>query len=248
MNLSKARLTALGGSLALLVLVLLGWFFVLSPQMSKAGEIKEQTASVEASNTKLMAQIKAAQEQEANLGEARSYAAALGARFPQTAAQADMFAQIKDAAARAGIPEKNVTALTPTVPQGGGPAGTATGGATVPQAGAAKGVATLQVSLTVSGTQPQLIKFLTMLESMPRSYLIDTLSVGPSGESAKMYTLSINGTMFALQAPIDPATVKTAQPGVPAPTPTMTAGPGAPTISPTASEPVPAPSATTAAP
>ena len=222
MSMSKSRLTTAVGSLALLVLVLLSWFLVLSPQMSKATEIKEQTEAVTAANATLTVQIAKVRAQEANLDAERAVARALAARFPATAAQSEMFVQVRQAAGKAGIADTNVTALTPSVPQGG--AGTVGGGKiTVGAPGAPKGVASLQVGLTVSGTYTQMTKFLATLETMPRAYLIDTLALAPAGDSNRAYTLTITGTMFALQAPVDPADA--ARAGA---VPTAGANPGAP--------------------
>lgn len=225
MSMSKSRLTMVGGSLILVVLVVLSWFLVLSPQLAKASEIKDQTEIVKTSNATLTTQIAKIRAQEANLDAERQIARALTARFPATAAQADMFGQIRQAAAQAGIADKNVTALTPSVPQGG--AGAAAGGTkvTVGAQGAAKGVASLQVGLTVSGSYVQMTKFLSTLEAMPRAYLIDTLALAPAGDTDKAYTLTITGTMFALQAPVDPAdAVKNGAAQTPAPGTTTAPG------------------------
>jgi Tfp pilus assembly protein PilO len=233
---SKARLTMVGGTLALVILVLIGWFLVLSPQMAKAGEIKEQIEVTDTQNTGLRTQIAKIEQQEAGLAEQRAFAAALASRFPATAAQAEMFSQIRTAAAKAGIGESALTALTPSVPQGGTGAATGNGPVTLPGTGV-KGVASLQVGMSVTGTYTQMTKFLSTLESMPRAYLIDSISMGPGGEGSA-YTLTITGSMFALQAPVDPDDAAK----VPAPSaPTSPTAP-APGTAPAGGAPSPAPS------
>ncbi|WP_148611657.1 hypothetical protein [Nocardioides rubriscoriae] len=208
-NLNKLALTKLVGGAVVLLILVVGYLLVLSPRMSKVDEIKAQTESTAQNNQAVATTIADLEDKKAGLDAQRRIAKALARRFPTTAVQADMFADIRDAAAQAGIKDENVTALTPTVPVTADSLA-ANGGATLPQAGvpAGTGMATSQVSATVTGTRQQLQTFLAAMEGQSRSYLFDTAGLSPAGETdgapSSNYTLALTGSMFLLPAVVDP--------------------------------------------
>uniref|UniRef100_UPI002B273E97 hypothetical protein n=1 Tax=Nocardioides sp. TaxID=35761 RepID=UPI002B273E97 len=131
-NLDKVALTKLvGGAIVLLVLVV-GYLLVISPRMSEIDEIKAQTDSTRQNNRVVAMTIADLEQKKAGLEDRRKVAAALAERFPSSVQQSAMFADIRDAADRAGIADEDVTALTPTVPVAVGSV-SADGGATLPQ-------------------------------------------------------------------------------------------------------------------
>ena len=129
---NKSRSTVVFGSLILVVLIAAGWFLLLSPRMGKPGEIRAEQDQVAAVNATTEASIKDLQEKQKQLPQAREYASRLAERFPSTAAQAEMFEMVRDAARAAGIPEQNITDLTPSVPAIGG---ALDGSVTLPETG-----------------------------------------------------------------------------------------------------------------
>ena len=220
-NLDKVALTKLvGGAVVLLVLVA-GFLLVLSPQMSEVDEIKAQTESARQNNQVVTTTITDLEQKQAGLDDRRKVAAALAERFPSAVRQSAMFADIRDAAARAGIADEDVTALSPTVPVAVGSIG-ADGGATLPQAGTAPvaGLATMEVSATVTGTREQLRSFLAAMEDQERSYLFDTAGLSAATADGSVdgadvgYTLTVAGSMFLLPEVPDPDA-----PATPAPAP-----------------------------
>ncbi len=224
-NLSKLAMTKAVGSAVVLLVLVVGYLLVLSPRLSEVDEIRAQIDTTAQNNGVVTTTIADLEQKKAGLDDQRKVARALARKFPTTAAQSDMFADIRAAAEQAGISDEAVTALTPTVPVTAGSLA-ADGGATLPQDGApaATGMATMDVSASVTGTREQLRSFLAAMENQARSYLFDTAGLSPVAESGEAtgpagssgYTLTLTGSMFLLPAvpdPDDPA----AAPPVPAP-------------------------------
>lgn len=218
----KARTITIFGSLALVVILLLSWFLLLSPRMATANDLNLQREATAVQNVGTAARIAELEQMKANIGDTKADAEALAARFPATAAQSDLFILIREAAAKAGIPESNITDLTPGVPTLGSSDGSVTLAAppapaadpnAAPVAGAAAAapaptsqLGTMTLDVTVNGTSAQIIAFLKALENMDRSYLINSVNVGDSGAvgGAVNASATINGKMFTLPALVDP--------------------------------------------
>ena len=220
MNLNRVKQTYLIGGVAVLVVALLSWFFLVSPRMAQAGEIGERRAVTEQQNAASEARIIGLTKQKEGLVDERVIANALAMKFPPTADQATLFRQVLVAAQKAGIPEKNITALGPAAPVLGGPstgaklpgggaepaadAGGKTDGGTKPAvaAKAAENMATMAISFNATGTYTQMIDMLKNLEDLPRSFLITQVNLS-SGEAGK-FTIAIQGNMYVHREIPDP--------------------------------------------
>lgn len=237
---TKSRQTVLLGSLLLVILVVAAYMLVIGPRMGRASDIKDQTATLAQANDAIQTQITALDKQKEALPEARKYEEALETRFPPQIQQRQLFFAVRKAADQAGLPKNAVSEITPTVPQidsagvGGvtlpepavdptdptaEPAAPATPAPAAPVPAAAGQVASMGLTLAVTGTQDQLVKFLRALEAMDRSYLIDSVQFGSSGTGVVgnaggggAYTLAVSGKMYLLPAPVDP-TADEPQPG-----------------------------------
>lgn len=225
---TKTRMTIVGGSLALLLVVVAAWFLVLGGRMAKPGEIDTQTAAIVASTAQTRATIAEYKELEANLPSALGYAKTIEEKFPTTAEQPDLYTMVRQAALDAGIAEANITDLTPGVPAlltlaAAGPTGldpnaapdptAAQGAPTDPTADPAAAppvaapaptapMATMDVAVSVSGTKEQMTEFVENLEQMNRAYLIS--NIGQTSDEDGSFTLTVSGTMFMLPALVDP--------------------------------------------
>ena len=210
----KTTLIKLLGTLGLVVLLVASWFFLLSPQMDKVSDIKAQTEQTQMENTAKQAEISDLEQKEQQLPAAIAAATRLTDKFPPTAEQAALFSEIKRIAADAGIPEDNVTALTPAVPQKGSSDGSV-GVAEDPNAGSGAGdaaagqpgeIASMMVDITVTGAERQLVNFVNGLENADRSYLLSNVSYSPVSEEGggQTFSMSISGNMFLLPPLVDP--------------------------------------------
>lgn len=214
---SKSDATKIIGGLVVLAILLIGYLLVLSPRMGKPGEIKASAEQVAAATAVANAEAADLEQKQTDIAAEATIAEELSTRFPADAAQRDLFENIRKAASKADIPERDVTTVTPSVPQlgvvqggaavPGTPAVPAADGST-PAAPLAGTVASMQVSATVTGSYDQLVQFLGAIEDSNRSWLIDTVSLSPaeadSPEALKgKYTLTMAGATFMLpQMPV----------------------------------------------
>lgn len=203
MNMSKTRTVHVVGWAVLAATALGLGTFVVQPRFAAANRINAEVAAVQQTNGNLANLITTLTARTRDIRAEYARAAAIEAKFPPTAAQADLFTEVQNAASAAGIPAQNVAALTPGVPQ---PLSTG-GGAGLPGARVAGGVAVMNVGLTVTGSYTQLVAFLHNVENMPRAYLMQTVSLG-SGSTGSVYTLTVAGQMFVMSPP-PPPTVPT---------------------------------------
>lgn len=74
--LQESRLWLIGGAVATLVILLLGWLLLVSPQLTAASDIQDETASVETLNTTLVARIASLKKSESDLPELQADLAA----------------------------------------------------------------------------------------------------------------------------------------------------------------------------
>ncbi len=176
---TSTRRAQLAGAAALLAFAAAGWVFLLDPRLGRAADIQAKAAALRAGNDRTERQLADLRAKQANLPAERAYATALARRFPPTAAQPELFAQIRAAATRAGIPESAVTSLAPSVPQ---PMSTPTPGATAPPTPGSQ-LASMQLTLSVTAPYERLVAFIAELERMPRAYLISTVDIAPAAQA-----------------------------------------------------------------
>jgi Tfp pilus assembly protein PilO len=216
---NKIKQTYLIGGVAILLLALLSWFFLVSPRMAQASEIGEHRVAVEALNVKSAEQIALLTTLKNGLVKERTVAAALAVKFPPTADQPTLFRQIVTAAGQAGIPEKSITSLGPAAPILGSPSSGAKlpGAAAAPAAAedgdaaapakaapakTAENMATMAVSFNAEGTFDQMVKMLKNLENMPRSFLITQVNLSTADKGK--FTIAVQGNMYVHRAVPDP--------------------------------------------
>ena len=224
MRFNKITQTYLIGGVAIVLVAVLSWVFLLQPRVSQPGEIAEHQASVEAVNAKSAAQIVELTGLKNGLVNERKIAAALAVKFPPTADQPTLFRQILVAADKAGIPEKSITSLGPAAPILGAPSsgaklpsaapaaesadGSAAAAKAAPAKSGAENMATMAVSFNAEGNFTQMVAMLKNLEDLPRSFLITQVNLS-SADKGK-FTIAVQGNMYVHQTIADPEGPKTA--------------------------------------
>lgn len=201
MNLRTPMATKLLGSLALVLVAAVGWLFVLSPQSSELGEIQTRITDTRDQNDMLRLQLVSLQRQAQALGDTKAGAQALAEKFPPTADQPGLFEQVTSAAEAAGIPARDLTALTPTPPQ----VGTAdpAQGVQLPSQSTSADLARQSVTLSVEGSYAETATLLANLETMPRAYLVTSVTVSGATDSGGFVT-TIVGDMFVMPPAPEP--------------------------------------------
>ena len=184
-----------------LVLMAAAWFAGVSPTMSQAADLRDQTAKVTSSNEVLSAKITKLATEFKSLPDYQKQLTALRTQVPTTAQLSD-YLRALDAIATAhsvvlttitpspaqafvagvGTAPKPVPTPTTTASAGAMPSpttgtGSATGGTAAPAAAASSavpaGFAAIPVSLTVVGTYANTLAFLSDLQTAtPRLFLV----------------------------------------------------------------------------
>lgn len=205
MNLRTPLATKVVGGVSLLAVAALSWSLVIGPQGDDLSQAEEGLASARDQNATLTLRLTQLERQRSNLASTRRSAEELAEKFPPTADQPELFKEVTEAAAAAGIGSDGVTALTPTPPTLDGVDGTtqaepaADGSAPV----AAGGIGRQTVVVSASGSYDQTIRLLENLEHIPRAYLITAVSLS-ADESTELFTTTVSGDMFVLAPATDP--------------------------------------------
>lgn len=211
MKLRTPAATKIVGSLTLLIIIAVGWLFVVAPETDELGAVRVQITDTDAQNVLFAQQLFTLRLQAKDLDSTRATANALAAKFPPTADQPGVFEQVTTAALAAGIGSKAITALTPTPPAIGA-IDPLTGIAPVGEGD--ESLARQMVTLTVEGDYTATQDLLANLENIPRAFLIDsvTLTTGEvtPADLGISFTTTITGDMFVMPPAPDPDDVPVA--------------------------------------
>lgn len=201
MNLSTPGGTKILGAIALVVIAAGGWFLLVGPETTAVSETRTAVTDARDRNVLLSQQLATLKQEEAALAQTRAQAAQLSATFPPTADQPGLFTQVTAAADAAGYGPKDVTTLTPTAPTVGA-VDPASGVELAPTDGS-EVLARQTVSLTAEGSFAETRELLANLETMPRAYLITSVTLGVGADPGS-FTTTVTGDMFVM-APVEQA-------------------------------------------
>jgi type IV pilus assembly protein PilO len=180
------RLWLIGGGLVAFLLILIGFFLVISPQRSQTSKVDSQVRAAREQNVALQQRIDALRQQNKNLARYRAQLATAKLALPAATGMSDFLRSLQALGNTTGT---NVTSLTVGQPVDASSALTAAapGAASAPGAPAATTAAAappagtvpvvtvyaMAISAQVSGTPAALNKFLQQLQEVqPRAVLI----------------------------------------------------------------------------
>jgi hypothetical protein len=222
------RAWLIGGGIAAFVLLLIGYFFFVSPERSNTSSVDAQVATTQQQNAQLKARLDTLREQNQNLDKFRAELAKARLALPATSGVSDFLRSLQ---ALGGATHTDVTSLTVGQPVAVTPIANSTPGAPAapsaspsaspsPGAGSAVGapipaaapVYNLAITASVSGSAGALDNFLEQLQAVqPRAVLItqiaETTGAVTSGGTASAGGTSLQLTMQAFVAPEQPAAV-----------------------------------------
>jgi type IV pilus assembly protein PilO len=183
-------------AMASVLVLLAGWFLLVSPQRQSAEDIGAQAEAQVAGNAVTQTKIDALKVQYANLPTLQKQLAVVQTHMPETANLPGLLRNLSAAATAAGV---KLISVTPAAPS---PLGTAAQSGKASDSGlsAPGGVQVIGVTLTVSGPFANTRLFLTTLEAMPRSFLVTGLAIardtaGQSGSSSGTTTTKPGNTL-----------------------------------------------------
>ncbi|WP_340537197.1 hypothetical protein [Nocardioides sp. GXZ039] len=190
MNLKSAPVTILLGSVALVLLVALGWMALISPALGAIGETGDARAAAQDRADSATAELTRLRGQQANLPKTEKQADRLNAMWPATADQPAFFGQVADAASAAGISLDDLTVLSPGVPAlvGVDPNAPDTA-APKPEDASVSDIAAQEVTIGAKGDYESLAKFMAALEQMPRALLVSTATYEDDGGEGPVLTV-----------------------------------------------------------
>jgi Tfp pilus assembly protein PilO len=199
---NRMRTWSLGAAgLAFLILVA-GWFLLISPTKSKVSDLQAQTAAQNATNAGLQTQIAQLKLQNKNLPKQEAKLAKIRQHLPATPALPTFVRTLTTIAHESDVKLVVVTPTPPVVVTTQAPAPVATPSASASDGAAATDVAPaapvavptglkqIPVSITVSGGYYNIVQFLTKVEGLQRSMLVYGISIQPDDAAASAGTSS----------------------------------------------------------
>jgi Tfp pilus assembly protein PilO len=205
------RLWILGGLVAGLLMLLIGYTMFISPQNSSTSSARSEVSAAQLQNLKLQARIGVLRSEYTQLPKYQSDVRIAQLALPSTSGLPDFLRTLQSIGSSTAT---NVSALTV-----GAPTDVSTVAASLPaasagasSAGSVGRVFAIPITAQVSGTTSQLDQFLTQLQSVqPRAVLISQLVEGDGTSSAQGSSGTIRAgsslqlTMQAFVAPANPA-------------------------------------------
>jgi Tfp pilus assembly protein PilO len=205
------RLWILAGAVAIAVVLAVGWFFMVSPQYDQVGTLNGQAATSGDQVSLLQRRLAQLRKQNENLPAYLAELAKQRAALPTTSGLSDLLRELQTAGDATGAAVSGVNV----------------GGVTDVSAGGNRLYA-LPLTLTVTGSVPQLRAFLDQLQQVqPRAVLVTSASLssadtGGASAAPKASTapasISLGMKAFVAPGPTDVVSVPTGTPtAAPAP-------------------------------
>jgi type IV pilus assembly protein PilO len=207
---SVTRKWSLLAALLALAILVAGWFLLVAPKRSEAASLRDQTATQEDANERLLQQLAVLKAQQAELPQQRAKLAVMRTQIPDNPALPTLIRDLTDAGKKVGVSIDSMapsvpvpaTAAVPAAPVATTTETTTEGTDTAAAAAAAPAASPLfqvPLNLNVTGSYFELEQFVNKLEGLKRSFLVTGFTLAP-----------------AQGAPAAGA-AETAEPGAPAP-------------------------------
>jgi Tfp pilus assembly protein PilO len=180
---TKTRQWTVFTAIAVIVVLLAGWFLLVKPQSTKASTLRSEATTQQASNALIQTQIASLQNEQAQLPEQQKELQKFATQVPADASEPAAIRQLSAAATGSGV---NLVSLTPGTASAVAVAGAAPGSTalTAPSSSAGQ-LVQLPVTLAILGSYANVESFFLSLEKLPRALLVTGWSLCPTtGSSA----------------------------------------------------------------
>ena len=175
-----------GGALGAVLLLVVGWFLLIQPQLATADRLREQTATAQDGIASLKQKLAEARLQSQDLDGYRARLTKARAALPNTAALTTFLVDVEAAAVRAGVEFRGMIVGTPAQ-----------------VTGANAQLYALPISLTAAGSAAKLDGFLNDLQRVqPRAVLISTANLTPDASSVSLAGAAT--LLLGMRAYVDP--------------------------------------------
>jgi Tfp pilus assembly protein PilO len=203
-------------AVAVIVVLAAGWLLLVKPQKSKISDYQAQAQTQLQANSVLLTQIEQLQAEQSELPQEQRALQKFSTQIPNDAEEPTLIRQFTTAAHGAGVDLSSIGPGAATVVSASTASGAQTlGGATASTVGALN---SLPITLSVTGSYPNIESFFESLEKLPRALLVTGFSVSPGGVATgatgtNPLTVSITAQVF-----FTPPAATTAAPGTTAQT------------------------------
>jgi type IV pilus assembly protein PilO len=222
---TSSRTWTAGAAVVAVLLVVAGWFLLISPQRSAAADLRDQTSAQQATNSQIQLKTKQLQAQFASLPARQAQLAEIKQQMPDNPALPSLIRDLSSNAEDAAVTLVSVSPGTPEVLTGvnGAAAPSAPG---QPAQVADGGVLAIPTTVVVSGSYAQLTLYMQKLQtSMRRAYLVENIQLAeddddavavPASTKGSVLRMTVTGKLFMLTAAAPnaaaPVTAPTAAP------------------------------------
>jgi Tfp pilus assembly protein PilO len=172
---TDTRKWTLGAALIAVLILVAGWFLLISPQRAEVADLEAQTEAQENTNSSLDTELAVLKQQNKDLPEKQAELAALQTKIPQTAELPTYIREMQDVGRKSGVA---FTSLTPATPVAVG-AVSSVEGALPPEQ-----LAALNVDMVVTGSYFEITKFMNDLETASRYTLVSGYTITEEGAGA----------------------------------------------------------------
>ncbi|GAA2572127.1 hypothetical protein GCM10010435_53360 [Winogradskya consettensis] len=195
------RLWMIAGAVVIVVMAVVAWFLLISPQYAEAGDLRSQTDTARSQASQLRKRIVALQKDKANLAKLKATLSTYQDALPSDSGVPAFLRQLQAAGVDIGVSVSGITVGAPA------------------DSTATSGVKELPIQLTVTGTAAELNSFLDQLQGggQKRAVLITTATW-----SSTQSEDSTDGTESAPQQSVDLQLKAFVAPPVGADAPTVT--------------------------
>ena len=183
-----------------LVIALLLWVILISPQNSQLSTLKARTVQLQGQETALQARLSALQSEGQKLSSNCADLQKISTQIPSVQTPTDVDAeessfesQFNELAAASGVTLAQFSGFAPAGTAAGSSQPTTSGSSTTPA-----GVTAVPTTLTVQGTYGQMTSFINGLDSFPRLFIIQKLTlafgIATNGTAGSSGNASSNGS------------------------------------------------------
>ena len=227
---TETRKWTLGAVLVAVLILVAGWFLLISPKRADVAELQTQTEAQLDENSSLQTEIAVLKEQNKDLPEKQAELAALQTKIPQAPDLAGYVRELQDLGRQSGVA---FTSLTPAAPVSIGDTAAAVQGAALPP----EALAAINVDMVVTGGYFEITKFMNELETSARYTLVSGYTIGQVETSVESdpaaadeattgpadLTATINARIYLV--PSTPEVTDSSSTTAPAPAPTTSTAP-----------------------
>lgn len=195
------------GFIALFLIVVLGYFVVISPLMAQSAKYSENYAQATSDKDTASSRLTTLQQQKSTIESVEKYDDELSVKFPGLADTPSLVASINKSATNSSLRASDITSVSTTVPSivpaTGGTASTPDAGgsgedvaaAPAPNAGSAESgsLASIVVDITAEGSLDNLSKFTEEMTDNDRNMSITSVNLTSDGKKS---SLSLKATTY----------------------------------------------------